>query len=44
MSHPAPRDSGTHEAQGHLFRDDGEADHDDRPARSRTARASPPGG
>ncbi|MET7509511.1 ABC transporter permease [Streptomyces albidoflavus] len=32
MSHPAPRDSGTHEAQGHLFRDDGEADHDDRPA------------
>ncbi|MBP3077570.1 permease [Streptomyces sp. 604F] len=32
MSHPAPRDSGTHEARGHLFRDDGEADHDDRPA------------
>ena len=32
MSHPAPRDSGTHEALGHLFRDDGEADHDDRPA------------
>ncbi|MGA5292399.1 ABC transporter permease [Streptomyces koyangensis] len=32
MSHPAPRDSGTHEAGGHLFRDDGEADHDDRPA------------
>ncbi|GAA2554045.1 ABC transporter permease [Streptomyces koyangensis] len=32
MSHPAPRDSGTHEARGHLFRDDGEADQDDRPA------------
>lgn len=32
MSHPAPRDSGTHEARGHLFRDDGEADHDDQPA------------
>ncbi|KLI98019.1 ABC transporter permease [Streptomyces albidoflavus] len=32
MSHPAPRDPGTHEARGHLFRDDGEADHDDRPA------------
>ncbi|ESQ00027.1 Permease membrane component [Streptomyces sp. GBA 94-10 4N24] len=32
MSHPASRESGTHEARGHLFRDDGEADHDDRPA------------
>ncbi|MFB6591194.1 ABC transporter permease [Streptomyces diastaticus] len=32
MSHPAPRDPGTHEARGHVFRDAGEADHDDRPA------------
>ncbi|WP_436738665.1 ABC transporter permease [Streptomyces sp. BBFR102] len=32
MSHPAPRDPGTHESHGHVFRDAGEADNDDRPA------------